>query len=55
VAQSVKHLTLGSGSGHDLQIVRSSPMSGSTLSVESACPSPFAPTLAHARALSVFL
>ena len=32
VAQLVKHLTLGSGSGHDLRVLGSSPMSGSTLS-----------------------
>ena len=34
VAQSVKHLTLDFGSGHDLRIVRSSPRSGSPLSME---------------------
>ena len=36
VAQSIKHLTLDLGSGHDLTVVRLSPMFGSTLSVEPA-------------------
>ena len=36
MAQSVKHPVLDFGSGHDLSVVRSSPASGSTLSVESA-------------------
>ena len=36
VAQSVKCLTLGFGSGHDSRVVRSSPEAGSTLSSESA-------------------
>ena len=36
VAQSVKHLTLDFSSGHDLRAVRLSPVSGSTLSRESA-------------------
>ena len=36
VAQSVKNLTLDFGSGHDLRILRSSPMLGFVLSVESA-------------------
>ena len=39
VAWSVKGLTLGFGSGHNLGVPRRSPMSGSSLSVESACPS----------------
>ena len=34
VAQSLKHLALDFGSGHDLTVVRSSPMSDSTLNVE---------------------
>ena len=34
--QSVKPLTLGFGSSHDLRIVRSSPVLDSTLSLESA-------------------
>ena len=33
---SVQRLTLGFGSSHDLEVVRLSPMSGSTLSTESA-------------------
>ena len=36
VAQLVKRLTLGSGSGHDLRIVRSSPVIRSPLREESA-------------------
>ena len=36
VAQSVGHLALGFGSGHDLLVVGSSPASGSLYSVESA-------------------
>ena len=36
VAQLVKHLTLGFSSGCDLKVMRLGPMSGSTLSVESA-------------------
>jgi len=36
VAQSVKHPTLAFGSGHDLRVVRSSPVSGSMLGVEAA-------------------
>ena len=48
VAQSVELLTLGFGSGHDPKVMRSSPASGSELSVKPAldflslslCPSP---------------
>jgi len=36
VAQLVKCPTLDFGSGHDLRVVRSSPMSGSTLGMEPA-------------------
>ena len=36
MAQSVKRLTLGFGSGHDLRAVRSSPTSGSALDTEPA-------------------
>jgi len=36
VAQLVKRLTLGFGSGHDLGVVGSSHKSGSVLSMESA-------------------
>ena len=36
MAQSVKQLTLDFGSGHDLRVVRSSPMSGSVLGAEPA-------------------
>ena len=36
VAQSVKHLTLDFGSGHDLRVMRLSPSLGSTLGMESA-------------------
>ena len=35
VAQSIEGLTLGSGSGPDLRVVRSTTSSGSTLSKES--------------------
>ena len=53
VVQLAKHLTLDFGSGHDLRVMRSSPKSGSTFSMESAwdslslslslslCPSPY--------------
>ena len=34
MAQSVKHLTLDFGSGHDLRVVKLSPELGSALSVE---------------------
>ena len=40
VAQSFGHLTLGLGSGHDLGVLRSSPVSGSMPGMESACSSP---------------
>ena len=36
VAQLVEHLALGFSSGHDLRVLRSSPVSGSMLSMESA-------------------
>ena len=36
VAQSVEHLTLDLGSGHDPRVVGSSPTLGSTLTVEPA-------------------
>ena len=36
VAQSVKSLTLDFSSGHDLTVVRLSPVSGSALSVETS-------------------
>ena len=36
MAQFVKLVTLGFGSGHDLRVVRSSPASGSMLSMEPA-------------------
>ena len=36
VAQSVKHLALDFGSGHDLRVVRLSPVLGSMFSRESA-------------------
>ena len=35
VARSIERPTLDPGSGHDLRVVRLSPMSGSTLSTES--------------------
>jgi len=35
VAQSVRHLTLDFGSGHDLRVMRSSPASGSAQAMES--------------------
>ena len=53
VAQSVKHLTLGFGSGHISQFFGSSPESGSVLAGQSLhgflalCPSP---ALAHSLA-----
>ena len=36
VAQSVKHVTLDLGSGHDLRVMRSSPTLGSVLNMEPA-------------------
>ena len=36
MAQLVKHPAFGCGSGHDLRVVGLSPMSDTTLSVESA-------------------
>ena len=36
VAQRVKHPTLDFGSGHDLRVMGLSPVSGSTLDIESA-------------------
>ena len=42
MAQLVDHPTLDFGSGHDLRVMGSSPVLGSVLSVESACPSPSA-------------
>ena len=42
VAESVKCLTVDFDSGHDLRVLRSSPMSGALLSEESASPSPSA-------------
>jgi len=36
VAQVVKRPTLNSGLGHDLRVVRASPVSGSALSMEAA-------------------
>ena len=53
VAQSVKQLTLGFGSGRDLRVMRSSPASGSVLSDESA-PLPVSP-LVRACTLSLSL
>ena len=52
VAQSVKHLIPGFGSGHDLRIVGSSPALGSLLSGEFVCPSLSAPHPAHTLAPS---
>ena len=45
VAQSVKHPTLafGSSHGHDLRVLRLSPMKGSALSRELASPLPLLP------------
>ena len=43
MAQLVTYLALGFSSGRGLRVVRSSPMSGSVLSMESACPSPSGP------------
>ena len=48
VAQLFKLLTLDFSSGHDLRVVRLS----LRLSMESACPSPFAPSAAHAFSLT---
>ena len=39
MAQSVKHPNLGFGSGHDLRVLGLSPVWGSVLSAELACPS----------------
>ena len=43
VAQSVKRLTLGLGSSHDLRVLGWRPQSASALSRESVRPSPSAP------------
>ena len=55
MAYSVECLTLDYGSNHDLRVVRSSPVSGSVLTVEPGWDSlsPFLSALpiAHARAL----
>ena len=56
MAQSVKRPTLDFGSGRDLRVVGSSPMSGSMLSKESAgnsFPVPCPAALVHALALSL--
>ena len=57
MARTVKHLTLGFGSGHDLRVVGSSHTLGSALSVESAgdflTPSLPLPWLAHMLSLSI--
>jgi len=57
VAQLAEHPTLDFGWGGDLRILRLSPVSGSTLSVESAwdslSPSPSAPPPACACSLSL--
>ena len=56
MAQSVQHLTLDFGSGHDLMILRQSPSLGSTLGMEAAwdslspSPSP-CPLLMHMHLL----
>ena len=42
VAQSVAHLTLDFGSGHDSRVAGLSPMSGSALSMEPSWDSPLA-------------
>ena len=56
VAQSIKHLTLDFRTGHDLRVVRLSPMSGSSFSVEAAwdslSPSASPPAHVHVLALS---
>ena len=44
MAQSDKHPTLDFGSGHDLKVVRSSPMSGSTLSMAGAAGDSLSPS-----------
>ena len=36
VAQSIKHLALGFSSGHDLRVMRWSPVAGSSMGMESA-------------------
>ena len=51
-----EHQTLDFGSGHDLMVVRSSPMLGSVLNVESTCPflsGPSAPALLGSLSLSL--
>lgn len=56
MAPSVKRPTLDFGSGHGLEIVRSSPMSGAVFTVESAwdsLPLPLPLPLVHAHACSL--
>ena len=54
VAQLVKRLDLDFGSGHDLRVVRLSPMLGSTLDGEPPSPLPLPlPSPAHALSLSL--
>ena len=53
-AQSVKHLTLDFGSGHEPRVVGWSPMSDSAWSPLDLCPSPVC-THTHALAHSLFL
>ena len=56
-AQLAEHLTLDFSSGPDLRVMRSSLMSGSMLSTDSACYSlsPSASPLAHMHSLYLYL
>ena len=47
MAQLVEHPTPDFGSGHDLRVVRSSPMTGSAWNLRILSPSPFAPLTIH--------
>ena len=55
MAQSVEHWTLDFGSGHDLRVMGSSPVSGTVLSVASAWGSVSLPLPLHSLFLSLSL
>ena len=54
MAQPVKRLTLDFSSGHDLTVMRLSPMSGCALGIETAWAS-LSPSLSHAHVFAHFL
>ena len=53
MAQLVEPLTLGFGSGHDLRVEGSRPVSGSLLSKESVFPSSTHTTCVHSLCLKI--